>query len=925
MTKNDVLTSFKAALQGIGYDEARVRRHYDFADFSGESTEVLRVPMVAFSDYPHSYQNACVGVVFVREDEQPGTSLARYRSLGAPLLMEVAEDRVQAWAIRSDSVQKLGKSFPVTDVGKVLTKHRPQWGIESLRVSRRPSRTQPTVQPDFFDRGLMPMLQRQFQQRLHQQLEFSYEAIRQRYLAVHDREPDVAALFAFLFRFVTAKIFMDRADAKGWDHLGDDPLAILRAAEKHTGLLDKPESDFRRKAILETAWQTVSSSLHFHNLAVPDLAFVAESAFITPKTRKQLGVHSTPAGLAEYIVEQLDWDQVKWDQRVVFEPFSGHGILLAKAMERMGVDLPQSYTPAKRHEYFRQRLIGVEDQPLSLEICRLVLTLSDYPNGNSWDGLQCGDLFRWKGWDETLRTASVILANPPYETFDKAYREKIKATKTKPPAEMLHRIMKQPSALLGLVLPRGFLTDPVYREANRQIARSYGDVRIVELPPIFRYADNDTIALMASSRREAGTTVSLHYSEVPKGREEQFLEDFHVSQVRQSVVCIPDSRSKDAFSLRLLSADSVFAEIVPAWRLGDAADIRQGFHWKSRTDKKPQSAPRTDVAYNLGGKARKGYHEGAEKRRGNLTQFQLLHTRMLSLNEADQDPSTRAHLRPWGQPKAVCNAGALEREAPWRFCSYADTRGLAFTKQFFAIWPGEGISVHALASILASPVANGFADWIEVSRRDNHIETLNALPLPDRQHLGPDGIIHRLAVELQDMLNVQPEFFNQTRVPTEAEVLRAALNLDAAILDAYELTANQQQRLLRLFDGWHRPLPPPFNQSFTHYFPEGFSEEITLRQYLADQDAAADPEWNEALNAERCELIQKEYLEHLTAAEVARLQSLQQQQASWVARHSTRDFARLDSILTELRSLPEDDEIELAVEEKQQVEIHLHH
>ncbi len=112
MTKNDVLTSFKAALQGIGYDEARVRRHYDFADFSGASTEVLRVPMVAFSDYPHSYQNACVGVVFVREDEQPGTSLARYRSLGAPLLMEVAEDRVQAWAIRSDSVQKLGKSFP---------------------------------------------------------------------------------------------------------------------------------------------------------------------------------------------------------------------------------------------------------------------------------------------------------------------------------------------------------------------------------------------------------------------------------------------------------------------------------------------------------------------------------------------------------------------------------------------------------------------------------------------------------------------------------------------------------------------------------------------------------------------------------------------------------------------------------------------
>ena len=49
-----------------------------------------------------------------------------------------------------------------------------------------------------------------------------------------------------IVRFVTAKIFMDRADAKGWDGL-KDPLEILKAAERHTGLLDRPESDFRRK------------------------------------------------------------------------------------------------------------------------------------------------------------------------------------------------------------------------------------------------------------------------------------------------------------------------------------------------------------------------------------------------------------------------------------------------------------------------------------------------------------------------------------------------------------------------------------------------------------------------------------------------------------------------------------------------------
>ena len=900
MTKPEIISVFKAALQGIGYEDTCVRRHYDFADLTGNRAEVRRAPLAAFFEYPHSYQNACVGVVFGLQDGSRKDYLAQHRALGAPLLMEVTNDRVQPWAVGSTDMIELGNAFALTEAAGVFEKNRAQWGVEALGHSRRTGNGQASIQPDFFDRGLMPMLQQQFQQRLKEQLKFSFEAIKQRFISVHDREPDVADLFAFLFRFVTAKIFMDRADAKGWNELGDDPLAILKAAEKHTGLLDKPESAFRRKAILETAWQSVSDSMHFQNLAAPDLAFVAESAFITPQNRKQLGVHSTPAGLAEYIVEHLPWDQVPVSERVVFEPFSGHGILLAKALERMGRDLPDSYTPAKRHEYFRQRLIGVEDQPLSLEICRLVLTLSDYPNGNSWHGLHCADVFQWKDWDKTLREASVVLANPPYETFEKEYRSRIHATKTKPPAEMLHKIMKQPPALLGLVLPRGFLTDPVYRDANRQIARRYGDVRIVELPPIFRYADNDTIALMASSRRELGTTVSIHHSEVLKGEEDQFLQDFHVSQARHAEVAVPNEKGGDIFSLRLLPSDSIFTEIKPDLQLGHVAEIHKGINWKSRTDGQSQSKPRTDVAQDIGKEEKTGYHRGVEKRRGNLTQFQLRKLRMLSLRDEDQDPSTRANCRPWGKPKVVCNAGALEREAPWRFCVCADAEGLAFTKQFFAIWPQDGISEYALAGILASPIANGFADWVEVSRRDNHIETLSALPLPSREHLAPGGLIHRLASDLQTLLKVQEEFFSQTLAPKSDEVIQAVLRLDAAVMDAYGLTASQQQRLLALFKGWARPLPPPFEKSFMGYFSDDFSGEVTLRQYLADEAASQDPEWNDLLNEERCALIEREYNDHLSPIEESRLGTLQHQQAAWLKRHSTRDFSYLDKVLSEL-------------------------
>jgi hypothetical protein len=453
---------------------------------------------------------------------------------------------------------------------------------------------------------------------------------------------------------------MDRADAKGWDGL-NDPLEILKAAEKQTGLLDKPESDFRRKRILETAWASVKSTLHFQNLSVPDLAFVAESAFITDSTRDEFGVHSTPAGLADYIVNHLPWEQVPVDERIVLEAFSGHGIFLAKAMERLRQDLAPSLGPKARHEYFRQRLIGVETDPLALEICRLMLTNTDYPNSNSWDGLHLDDIFRWPEWQSTLQSAAVVLANPPYEAFSASYRRSIGATKTKPPAEFLHRLLQQPPRLLGLVLPQSFLSDPVYRDANRQLARRYDSIQVVELPRIFRYADNETVAIMASGLRTEGQTVRVSYSEVHKDAVERFLEDWHVSESRSADVIVPPSIGRPKFTLRLLPENSVFAHFNTQLKLGNVAEIHKGVNWIARTDGKPKTSPRTDVAAD---KEKRGFRLGAEKMFGNLAQFQLRTRRYLSLLDKDQDPSTRAHKRPWEKRKVVCNAARLLRKSP---------------------------------------------------------------------------------------------------------------------------------------------------------------------------------------------------------------------------------------------------------------------
>jgi hypothetical protein len=823
MTKRETLSIFQEALVATGYVAGNLRRDYPFFDPTESLDPVRRIPLAAFGGYPQSYNNARVGIVLA--DDNGETWASRHRALGAPLVITVHDGMAQPWAVGMDYVKPVSDAFPVDRAVKVFEKNRDQWGQQAMGRIQTARGFVASSQPELFDTGLAHALARKFQTRLKEQLETSFQEIASAYRTEHEREPEVAALFAFLFRFVTAKIFKDRGDAAGWADL-DTPLEILKAAEKHTGLLDRPESDFRRKRILEVAWASVSRNLHFQNLAVPDLAFVAESAFISDRTRDEFGVHSTPAGLAEFIVEQLPWGEVPVEERIVWEPFCGHGIFLAKALERLGRDLKSELSPRKRHEYFQSRLIGVETDPLSLEICRLVLTLSDYPNGNSWDRLHHADVFEWPEWDETLDEATAILANPPYETFKRAYREQIGATKTKPPAEMLHRMFVRPPKLLGLVLPQAFLSDPVYRDANRQIARRYDSVRIVELPRIFRYADNETVAIIASGLREKGTALTVAYSEVKKDGVEHFLEDWHVSEPRSAEILVPDEKDTTPFSLRLTAADAIFAQLRDAPKLGDVSEIHKGVNWIKRTDGKPKTEPRTDVASN---KERNGFELGAEKMRGNLFQFQLRATRYLSLLDKHQDPSTKANHRPWKKPKAVCNAAALDRGSPWRLQGFADAEGLAFTKQFFAIWPDREVSEFAISAILSSPIANAFFEAEDVSRRDNRILTLAKLPLPPLAQLQRDGSLHRRAFELQDMLAVHD--FQQ---PSEAEaVWEAVLRLDAAVLDAYGLGATVQTRLMRQFNGWARPLPPPFDQSFKEYFPAHFEEEITVSELLA--------------------------------------------------------------------------------------------
>lgn len=883
MNRRDVVAAFRAALHSIGYTHRLLASDYSFADFAHQHGTVGIVPLAAFASRPFSYRNACIAVAIRNGLSDGETEVLQYRSLGAPLLFAVSAKGIQLWLFGVEHATPKGPAFPLDRLERVFQQNKAQWNPETLGRIKSSLEVKARDQLDFFDLGLMPMLEGMLQDKLKELLERAFQETAACYESVHGNPPQVAFLFPYLFRFVTAKIFMDRGDAEGWDGL-TTARKILGKAEEHSGsgLLAQLPPEFLDARVLEKAWATISTTFHFQNLSVPDLAFVYESSFINDETRRELGIHSTPRGLAEYIVSKLPWGEVPVQDRTVFEPFSGHSIFLACAMDRLGQDLDPALSPKQRHKYFRDKLVGVEKDPLALEVGRLVLTLSDYPNDNSWQ-LHPHDVFGWSGFDDTLKTASVVLANPPYEAFEADERKRINAVKAYPPAELILRLMRRPPTMLGLVLPQSFLSHPSYQEASRQIAQCYDEVSIVELPRLFRYADNETIALTASGRRDRGTHVSLRYAEVRQDAVDLFLKDFKVSAERTAKKIVNDDRT--VFTFWIPPKESLFHRWVDWLKLGQISRIRKGVNWKPRTDGKPRTAPRSDVASDT---PKAGFHPGVEKMKGNLSQFRVQLLRFLSLRKQDQDPRTSAHKHQWTAPKVVCNAARFERKSPWRLAAFADAAGLAFTKEYFAIWPEEDISEFALAAILCSPLANVFSYENDLERH-NHIGTLECLPVPSRDALGRSGSLHEHGRALHSILAV-PQRRDESNT---TKIVEALLRLDAAVLDAYQLVARDQRRLLDEFRGWQRPVSVPF----TAYFPDSFKDVITLHDFVS---IAYD--WD-TVNERRCDLIEKEVAKQpLSEEEGSELDHLQHLADLLIRLKDPYPLEELDDIVGKLKA-----------------------
>lgn len=838
----------KPFLLSCGYKGSLLQTEFAFG-------EEMSAPLVGFARKPVDARTACIAVI----DAEIGSPelVAKYRPLATPIVLVCGRDGLEWWKQAPQRPVRQMLPVPASKLNGFFASHTADFSPETVYRAKTWGRFDDAHQLSFVDLGLMPLVEKEIGKELERLIVRNVRHLKSLlgWDAISDKQGQW--LLKAVFWVVSAKILRDKQVANFADSPWGNVEALLSLVAEHFGAVPIPITNQRQRTALAEIADSVSQFSNLTLATTESLAYVYENTLISKATRQTLGTHSTPSFLVDYIVGKLaPWiAEIPLERRNVFEPACGHAAFLVSAMRLLTELLPEHKSGAtQRRSYLRSRIHGIESDVFALEIARLSLSLTDIPNPDGWD-LVASNMFLGDELERKARNATIFLTNPPFENFDSQERSKyhklgVPLQHVNKTAEVLGRVLPAlPSgAVIGVVVPQGFLHAANSTDVRRYLVDNF-ELQEISLFPdkVFTFSDTESAVLVA--RKQTGREASVRYRRIRERGMEAFRQDYQAT-LDLSVI---QSRFQETCDLRVPDLEPLWNYCGEWTRLGDLADIGQGFTFKGK------SLPKGAVTFS------------DQKFAGALEGF-LNFTKGIFLHDLPPKTWFNLHkdviLRPrhgttTGIPQLILNEAPTSR-GPWRLKALIDVAGHPFTGRFNVVRPREAdrTPLEFLWALCNSPVANAYA-FSHSGKRHNDAGMLREIPIP---RLDASGIVAVAEAATQYLAYVR----------FDGEILRAPLNEDRArellarvdneVLKLYDFPRDLESELLRSFDGWTRE-GLPFR--FERYFPEGFIEPIKLDEYLA-----ITVDWP-SINRQRAGLIQKSVANTVSEEELADLDRLQ--------------------------------------------------
>jgi hypothetical protein len=847
---NDILA--RKCLRICQYRDDLVR---DDAPLSGE-----RQGLVGFAHRPLDTRSACVAVLPAGLS-QPD-DVAACRDVGASLFFVAGDDSWNVWSqTREQPIHR--QLLKTSEVENYFRQHRDQFAPGAIFRAKTWQRAGEGHQLDFVDADLLPMLERDAGLHLRNLFE-RMVATTMDFLdwkSVPDNDEEAHWLTKTNFWLLAAKLLHDKRVPRFINlDFGDVRTVFARIAYHYDRNNPNPPKINGRLRALQEAARLVAAPPHFRNISAETLGVLYEEALISPTTRKLLGTHRTPTYLVDYMLARLGgWIEELGHKRChIFEPACGHAPFLSGALRLVSDMLPASIAdePNTRHDFLKDHLRGCDSDSFALEIARLSLTLADIPNENGWV-LNHGDMFAGSTLANETKSASVVLANPPFESEQAA--------------KFLQRTVPalQPGAVFGFVLPVNELTGAACADVRRQLLAEC-EIKEISIFPdrMFKFASVETGIVLGRKHeaKKAAVAAAIRFRRVRESKMVDFRERYDDSW--RDVVDTAWLATKNDSRLVVPDLRRIWDSTKSNKKFIHLVNIGQGFSHKS-------GIPETEI---ISSSKKDGWSKGFTGIEGSPDTHLQPETKWLNL-------SKKKILRPRhgissGIPQVLLNYAPVDRDI-WRLKAFVDPIGRPATSRLLLVRPKrQELSLNCLWALCNSPLTNAYT-YAWASKRDITAGLMRAMPVPDlnfcnltrleaaacayldaakeftanyQQPLAkaksgsPKKVLPKQTASDQMHLGL-PGQLSDEEIATAKERLRALhWRVDAEVLRLYALPPQLERELLDAFDGVPR-VGVPFEQ--TRYIPRDFRDVLTLDEFLRITD-----EWD-ATEARRCELIEK--------------------------------------------------------------------
>ena len=654
-------------------------------DYSLASDRSL--PFVAFAHRPHDARSSCMA--FLPPSIAPQVELRELGDLGIPLAFLVGDDTWEMWSLRGDG-PRWERSLPARHVEKFFDKHKSQFAPGTIFRAKSWQRVGEFQQLEFVDPNLLPMLERDAGGRLCSLFE-RMVATTMDFLdwkSVPDDDDEAHWLTKANFWLLAAKLLHDkRVDRFINLDLHDVRTVFARVATHYNRNNPNPPKINGRLRALQEAARLVVTPPQFRNISAETLGVLYEEALISPTTRKLLGTHRTPTYLVDYMLARLGgWIGELGHKRChVFEPACGHAPFLSGSLRLLSDMLPASIAENQkaRHDFIKDHLRGCDSDDFALEIARLSLTLADIPNENGWV-LNSGDMFVGSTLVDETKSATVVLANPPFEKEQAAkfFQRTVSAL--------------QPGTVFGFVLPVNELTGAASAATRKQLLADCEIKEISVFPDrMFKFASVETGIVLGRKREAKSSAVvaGIRFRRVRESKMTDFRERYDDSW--RDMVDANWLETKNEARLIVPDLRRVWEHCGDFQKLRRYADVVQGIiHHSSNHPDFPKNAI-TESEKRLD-----GFVQGFSGMTNAPETHLPLRTKWLNLDpRVVRFTSSKAGIQ-----QVLLNYAPVDRDI-WRLKAFTDASGRPATSRMLRIHPkSTQLRLTSLWAICNSPI-----------------------------------------------------------------------------------------------------------------------------------------------------------------------------------------------------------------------------